>query len=194
MDPTGSNTELGGTMRVYVLAILISLIHGRVDASPPFRVSIVPTSSEATDRSITTAPHNPDRFYVVLTNVSAKPQPVFETWNSWGYRSITFELVLNGKKHLITKEEQSFSRNFPSTFEIPPGEAIVYPIQLDSSWEGLPVLKDDHCCPTTEVGGAVRIQLTAVYEVESSVDAAKQKVWVGRIRSPTHELTLRWWR
>ena len=43
-------------------------------------------------------------FYVVLSNISRKPQPVWETWNSWGSRSISFELTMpEGQKILISE-------------------------------------------------------------------------------------------
>jgi hypothetical protein len=67
---------------------------------PPFTLSIVPGRSG----DITMAKKNPNEFYVVLTNVSGLSQPVWESWNSWGYRAISFELTTtDGKKFVVSK-------------------------------------------------------------------------------------------
>lgn len=162
---------------------------------PPVRVAIVPSSSNEFGKVITTSPKSPDAFYVVLTNISGQPTRIFEGWNSWGYQSLSFELQLpDGSIHRLRKREQFFTRNGPSTFEIPPGEPMVIPIRLDDSWENLPVLRraDDSCLPGD--GGEAPIRLRAIYQVDSTSEALKQHVWVGSVMSPSYELTLRWWR
>lgn len=83
----------------------------------------------------------PGNFYVVFTNVSAEPQAVWEYWNSWGYQAISFELTTtDGKKFLISRRQGEFTRNFPSTFLIEPGEHQVYAIRLNDEWETHPSL------------------------------------------------------
>jgi hypothetical protein len=68
----------------------------------------------------------------VFTNVSSEPQAVWEYWNSWGYQTISFELTtVGGKRFLVSKPQEDFTRNFPSTFLIEPGEHQVYAIPLD---------------------------------------------------------------
>jgi len=175
--------------------IIMLALCAQVHAGTPFRVSIVPTKSRTSERSITAAPRDPDTFYVVVTNVSSKAQPVWEGWNSWGYRNVSFALILaDGTKHDITRKAQGFTRNFPSTFIIEPGESQVYPIKFDSTWDGLPTLNQQGCCATSPVGGSLPIRLRAIYDVETSSEALQQEVWVGRVESPTYDLTLRWWR
>jgi hypothetical protein len=65
-------------------------------------------------------PHDSDLpprdFYVLLSNVSKQPQTVWEDWNSWGYQAISFELTTaDGKKHVLSKRQQDFTKNYPST-------------------------------------------------------------------------------
>jgi hypothetical protein len=58
----------------------------------------------------------PRDFYVLLSNVSKQPQTVWEDWNSWGYQAISFELTTaDGKKHVLSKRQQDFTKNYPST-------------------------------------------------------------------------------
>src|SRR6266404_8394777 len=102
----------------------------------PFTLSIVPTRSTSDSRVITIASQKPDDFYVVLTNISNEPQSVWETWNSWGSQTISFEFTFgNNPPILVVRGPGDFTRNFPSTFLIPPGEHKVYPIRLDKWWD-----------------------------------------------------------
>jgi hypothetical protein len=102
----------------------------------PFTLSIVPTRSVSDSRIITIASQKPDEFYVVLTNISNEPQSVWETWNSWGSRTISFEFTFgNNPPILVARGPEIFTRNFPSMFLIPPGEHKVYPIRLDKWWD-----------------------------------------------------------
>src|SRR5437588_11518197 len=48
----------------------------------------------------------------------------------------------DGRKFTIFKRPTDFTRNIPSTFVVPPGEAMVYPLFLDVQWDavaGLPI-------------------------------------------------------
>jgi len=158
------------------------------DPKAPFTLSIVPTSSGAKGGSICSAKKQPPSFYVVLTNISGHPQPTWETWCSWGYFTISFEFTTSDGKHiLVTKRGIDWTKNFPDTFLIPPGEHQVYPIQLDSEWNNLPIFEKASDKPVT---------LKAVYEVSSTQDitsarqAAKYNVWIGRVESPSYTLIL----
>ena len=150
----------------------------------PFTLSIVPTRSASDSRIITIAKEKPHEFYVVLTSVSNEPQPVWETWNSWGSRTISFEFtVANNSPILVTRGPEGFTMNFPSTFLIPPGEHKVYPIRLDRWWNTTGIPK------STETP----VRLKAIFEVPSTPEASQYKVWVGRVESPYYEMTLQQW-
>jgi hypothetical protein len=153
----------------------------------PFSISVVPESSHG-DRfgsSIEMAHNKPRDFYVVLTNVSSEPQEVWESWNSWGYQTVSFELTtLDRKKFVVSRRPQTFTTNFPSTFLVEPGEHQVYPIRLDERWDTHPALSKADETPIT---------LKAIYEVPPLPEAARYKVWTGHLESRTYELKLRQW-
>jgi hypothetical protein len=153
----------------------------------PFSLSVVSETSygEPFGSNIEMAHDNRRAFYVVLTNVSSEPQAVWEYWNSWGYQTISFELTtVGGKRFLVSKRQEDFTRNFPSTFLIEPGEHQVYAIPLDQWWETHPAL------PKTD---EMRITLKAVYEVSATPEAAQYKVWTGRVDSRPYNFKLRKW-
>jgi len=150
----------------------------------PFALSIVPTRSTSDSRVITIASQKPDEFYVVLTNISNEPQSVWETWNSWGSQTISFEFKFgNNPPILVARGPEDFTRNFPSTFLIPPGEHKVYPIRLDKWWDVRSIPK------STEM----LVSLKAVYQVPNTPEAAEYHVWTGRVESGNYQFTLRQW-
>ncbi len=151
----------------------------------PFSLSTVPTNSSGDVGSITMAQSRAREFFVVLTNVSKDPQPVWESWNSWGCQTISFELTTgDGRKFIVSKRQQGFTRNFPSTFLIQPGEHQVYAIRLDKEWETRPALPKADEMPIT---------LKAIYEVPSTPEATQYKVWTGRVESHSYRFVLRQW-
>jgi hypothetical protein len=150
----------------------------------PFTLSIVPTRSSSDARVITIARQRPHEFYVVLTNISNEQQPVWETWNSWGSRTISFEFTLdNNRRILVTRGPEGFTRNFPSTFLIPPGEHKVYAIRLDSWW-------DTGSIPKTP---EMPISLKAVFDVSNTPEATEYHVWTGHVESGSYRFTLSQW-
>lgn len=130
---------------------------------------------------------SPDSFYVVLTNISKTSQAVFEDRNSWGYQSVSFDLqTQDGRKFIVTKKTHEFTRNVPSTFTIQPGEHMVYPITLNDEWtssSGLP-MADETPIPIT---------LRAIYEVNSTLEASREKVWTGHLESNEYHFSFRHW-
>jgi hypothetical protein len=153
----------------------------------PFSLSVVPQTSheEPFGSAIEMAHNKPREFFVVLTNVSPGSQPVWEYWNSWGYQNISFELTTaDGKKFGVSKRQEDFTRNFPSTFRIASGEHQVYAIRLDGWWETHPLL------PKTD---EMPIALKAIYEVPPTAEAAQYHVWTGHLESRSYELKLRQW-
>jgi len=146
----------------------------------PFALAVVPGRG-----GITMANHMARDFYVVLTNVSREPQPVWEDWNSWGYRTISFEFTTaDGKKVVVRRRQGYFTKNAPSTYLVQPGEHQLYPIRLDERWETHPALpKSDE----------MAITLKAVYEVTPTPEVNEYKVWTGRLESHSYNFSLRQW-
>lgn len=83
----------------------------------------------------------------------------------------------------ITVREHGFRANAPTTFVVPPGEHMVYPIKLDETWVSVPEL------PTADV----QISLKAIYEIKPTPEGTKAKVWSGRAESKSYDFTLRHW-
>jgi hypothetical protein len=154
--------------------------NGENHSQSPFLLLIVPGRN-----GITMAKSKTDEFFVILTNISREPHPVWETWNSWGYQAISFELTTaDGKKFVVSKRQEGFTKNFPSTFIVAPGEHQVYPIKLDEWWETHPALAKADEMPIT---------LKAVYEVSTTPEAIQFKVWTGRLESQSYNFSLRQW-
>jgi hypothetical protein len=175
-------------MKRKLLPPLFLLLVGTFGASTqqvPFSLAVVPTVSSNSGSSITMSHNKAREFYVVLTNISKEPQSVWESWNSWGYQAIYFEVATpEGHKVVISKASEDFTRNFPSSFVIQPGEHCVYAIRLDESWGIHPGLRKADEMP---------IKLKAIYEVALTPEATKYKVWTGRLESHSYNFTLRQW-
>ncbi len=172
-------------MRPLFLAFPLIALSALASASAPFKLSIVPESANTTSRTISSGESNTRAFYVVLTDVSKQPQFVWESWNSWGYRSIFLELTSStGKTCVVSVKRHGFTRNLPGSFLIPAGEQQVFPIILDASWEGVPAFPS---------AGSDRFTLKAIYEVAPSPEAAPSGVWVGRVSSKVDDLVLGHW-
>ena len=119
------------------------------------------------------------------SNTSSEQQAVWQYGNSWGYQTISFELTtVAGKKFLVSRREEGFTVNFPSTFLIEPGEHQVFAIQLDKRWE------TQQSLPKTNEES---ISLRAIYEVPPTPEAARYKVWTGRLESHSYDLKLIQW-
>jgi len=135
-----------------------------------------------------TTPHDelPHRdFYVLLSNVSQQPQTVWQDWNSWGYQAISFELTTaDGRKHVVSKRQQGFTMNGPTTSVIEPGEHNVYPVRLDEFWEIQPPIPKKDEMPIT---------LKAIYEVSPTPESGQYAVWTGRLESHDYKFSLRQW-
>lgn len=151
----------------------------------PFSLAVVPSRSFGDGGIISMSHDKPQDFYIVLTNVSGEPQVVWELWNSWGYQTISFELTTaNGKKFVLSRGPEAFTKNNPTTFAVQPGEHQVYVIHLDKWWVSNPALPKADEMPIT---------LKAVYQVSPTREASEHKVWTGRVESHSYRFTLRQW-
>ena len=170
-------------MNLLLLVALAFLGTSRLDdAKAPFTLSIVPSTSSSETRSITIAEKLPPVFYVVLTNVSKESQPVWDSWNSWGYQTVSFEFTTSeGERILVSKRTQDFTKNAPSTYIILPRENQVYPIRLDKEWDIGPKL--------SEAAGTT-VTVKAIYQVSRSAESEPYKVWSGRVESGSYTFTL----
>jgi hypothetical protein len=173
-------------MKIRLLSLLVLTLLGIIraaDAKAPFTLDIVPSTSSVDARGITMAVKQPRVFYVVLTNVSNEPQAVWEYWNSWGYRTLSFKFTMSdGQRVVVSRQPETFTRNFPATFLIPPGEHQVYVIRLDKAWDT--GSKFSRLIETT-------VMVKAIYEVPTTPEAARYKVWTGRVESGSYKFIVK---
>lgn len=156
-------------------------------AEPPFKISIVPERRDADFSFISHAKDTKRSFYVVLTNVSKQHQAVFEVGNSWGYQAISFELTLDAneeKKYKVTVKPQTFTKNVPAIYVIPPQGHQVFVITLDDKWTGMPEFKKPGHTPAT---------IKAIYELKKTNESWEKGVWAGRVESEPVELKISHW-
>lgn len=122
------------------------------------------------------------RFPVVVTNRSDKPQRIFETWNSWGYYSLSFEVTdAEGKTWQIKEGPQVWTVNGPAYWILPPHEHLVLEVNFDDNgWAPLsqPMLRS----------GVYSIR--AVFETSPTEESKKLSVWTGRVVSRTEKYTV----
>ena len=90
----------------------------------------------------------------------------------------------NGKRFVLSRGLEEFTKNNPTTFAVQPGEHQVYAFHLDKWWVSNPTLPKADEMPVT---------LKAVYQVAPTREASEQKVWIGRVESHTYQFTLRQW-
>ena len=169
-----------------ILTFIISLSFTQVyGAKTPFEITIVPESQTAKISRISVGPGSVRVFFIVLKNITDNNQKVFESWNSWGYQSISFELIMeNGNKYYVKKKNQEFTRNAPSTYLIPPRGFKVYAICLNEEWEGLPKFEKD---------GKATAKIMAIYDVVKSKESLEFGVWSGKTFSKEITVELNYW-
>lgn len=159
------------SITLYIICFACSV----ASATPPFQISITPESCSGQVNSISCATDSKRCFYVILTNTTKESQRVFETSNSWGYQSISFELILSsGKTEQVSMKPQVFTRNFPSTFTIPSRGHYVFPIILNDDWHGIQNLRKD---------GRAEASMKAIYELSETIESKENAVWTGKIVS-----------
>jgi len=171
-----------------ILLLVVAYLGGWVSAyaaDKPFNVLIIPEKRSERDSYISWGSGSVPAFFVLLTNLTDKPQPVFERWNSWGYQTIAFEMILSdGQKANLAVKERVFTKNAPSVYVIPPHGHQVFPITLGDEWLGKPNLGP---------AGTTKVMLKAVYEIVPTKESREQGAWTGRIESTPAEVYVRHW-
>src|SRR2546427_3481691 len=96
---------------------LLGLLLGPpVTRAAPFAVALAPESYRDATPHISMGAGNNRAFFVVLTNVTDQGQAVWEDWNSWGYRCVSFQVTTpDGTKHSVIRKPHGFTRNFPGS-------------------------------------------------------------------------------
>jgi hypothetical protein len=123
-----------------------------------------------------------DHFHVVLQNRGIYEQRIWETWNSWGYFNLSFEVAdSTGKKWVVKKRDTGFTRNFPSFLTISPGQTYVFDVYFGDAheWAGFPLRR----------GEENTVKMRALYSVPVSAEAKTSDVWTGHLESESITVT-----
>ena len=146
--------------------------------TPELSIQIVPTSASTKVGKWIEIWWLENRFHVVITNTSDQRLGVWEQWCSWGWSTLSFELVTgSGEQVLVNRAPGEWSKNFPDSFMLEPGEHFVLPVNLfDGTWEsaGRPLDPDQWPASGT---------LIAVYTTLADQYTKQHGVWVGRVSS-----------
>lgn len=124
-----------------------------------------------------------NQFHVLVTNVSDKPVRLWTDRYSWGYDSLSFELLQgDGKVTPIIKKPRGWDKNFPDWLELQPGESYVLNVEFYSArgqaiWENVPSAAEQANKP-------MLVKLRAVYEIRPDEQSQKLGVWTGKVESP----------
>ncbi|MFT5906080.1 MAG: hypothetical protein ACI9E1_001685 [Cryomorphaceae bacterium] len=170
-----------------IFTTLLICIYSSQAADKPFSIAIVPSSHRSEGGpQISWSDGSKESFYVVLTNKTDKEQRVFETWNSWGYYALSFEITLpSGEKARAKKKPVFFTINFPSTFIVPPKGYFVFEITLDKDWIGKPDFWKD---------GQTQVKIKAIYELSVRKRLKERGVWIVRIESKELAVKINHWK
>lgn len=112
---------------------------------------------------------------VAIENRGSEAVRLWRTSNTWGADALTFELTRGTESVHLTRRPEDYTRNVPSSVEVPAGGRHELPFDLgDGSWQG------DEQLERLAGPGA---RLVAVYEVGETRESAEHGVWSGRLES-----------
>jgi hypothetical protein len=112
---------------------------------------------------------------VVLMNAGRTAIRVWQSGNQWGDTVLSFEVLRSGKVWRVFHKPQDYTRNVPSSKEVPAGARHAVAFDLgDGEWDaGAPI----------EQLTAPPAQLVAVYDVPPTPEARDRGIWTGQLRS-----------
>jgi len=151
------------------------------DAANPLSLSIALLNSPFSPEpyvSINTNCH----FHVVITNNSKQPQNLLQEGSSWGWQTLSFELIdEKGNKYLIQRTPADWTDNAPVYWILKPGEHYVRDVcfaqiyQGQRSWTGFPERLNQ--------GQNLKVRMKAIFEVTTDKSFDGAPLWHGRIES-----------
>lgn len=112
---------------------------------------------------------------VAIENQGSEGVRLWRTSNTWGAGALSFELMRDGESVRLTRRPEDYTRNVPSSVEVPAGGRHQLPFDLgDGTWQS-----DDQLERFAGPGAC----LVAVYEVRETRESAEHGVWTGRLES-----------
>lgn len=137
-------------------------------------------------------------FNVVVTNRTIRDLQLWETWNSWGYYNLSFEVLDEdgNVKYSITKRPRAWTINGPTWVVVRPGEHFNIPVDFDPDiWAVsvaagrekrtlVPLLAQFATSPKFE------LKLRAVFRVYPDDETIDRDIWTGTVRSVADEFLI----
>lgn len=138
-------------------------------------------------------------FNVVVTNRSKHDLRLWETWNSWGYFNLSFDVLdENGRVvSTVSKRPRAWTVNFPSWVTIKPGEHFVLKVDFDPDiwiWGGDVGDSRPAYLPFLSVMGKepeFKLNLRAVFRILPDWETIENTVWTGTVKSAPDEFVIR---
>ncbi|MDB5026444.1 MAG: hypothetical protein JWO66_133 [Candidatus Eremiobacteraeota bacterium] len=132
------------------------------------------------------------RLELAIANASDRAMRLWEWENSWGWRSLSFELDAGGAVHAkIERASRDWSKNAPVAFDIPARSERNVSIDLRDGWWEMRARSGSE--PVVERLYDERVRVRAVLRIEPSPEAERQHVFTGTATSawiqsePPHE-------
>jgi len=160
--------------------MLMVCLSGAVPAEPPVGFSLSFSAGQNPQRLFALRPT--DHFHVLLANRGDHQQRIWQTWNYWGYYTLSFQITDSaGKSWVVKKRNTMFTRNVPSFLAIPPGQTYVFDIYFGDKhdWDGFPIRR----------GEEHTVQIRALYDVPVSSESKTYEVWTGHLKSESIQVT-----
>lgn len=142
----------------------------------------------------------PDAYFnVVVTNLSKRSLRLWETWNSWGYFNLSFD-VLDDKGNVVNsvvKRPRVWTRNGATWVTIKPGEHFILEVDFDPDiwiWGGDIGDSRPVYLPFLSVMGAkpeFKLKLRAVFRILPDWETNENNVWTGTVRSTPDTFSVR---
>ncbi len=130
-------------------------------------------------------------FNVVVANRMNRELHVWETWNSWGYYNLFFEVLDDQGKvqYTITKKPRAWTRNFASWIAIKPGEHLTLPVDFNQDiWvvagaDGRSKRSLERLLAKFADSPKFKLNLRAVFRVYPDAETIDRTIWTGTVRS-----------
>ncbi len=165
------------------------------DSAKELSVSI---AVPARDSKRTIDIRKPDsHFNVVVTNRSKHDLRLWETWNSWGYYNLSFD-VLDGKDNVlysIVKRPRAWTVNGATWVTVKPGEHFVLKVDFDHDIWVRDDLGDDRriyvpFLALMRTTPEFKLKLRAVFQILPDDETIEKEVWTGTVKSAPDDFVI----
>jgi len=122
-------------------------------------------------------------FHVLISNNYTNEIRLWKEDCSWGYGTLSFQASDTAGNHWTArKQPRSWRRNYPRWWLLKPSETLIIDVHFgdSKSWDGFRRPAKDT---------ALKLNLTAVFEIGFDEQVKEHQIWNGRIVSAPVEVT-----